>query len=514
MVQENGGNRRPEVETDLRFGPFRLEATKRLWRGDRVVGIRPRPLAMLRYLAERPGRLVTKEELLKRLWPGIYVSSTVVKVCVREIRHALGDEATQPQFIATVGAQGYRFIGSSTATTGIVPGLKLQVSSSESQGPSAKPEPIPRPPFSIPHFVGREQELAQLQSWYERTQQGEQHIVFVSGEAGIGKTTLVNRFLAQLPAKRAVRIGYGHCVEQDEQGEVYLPVLQALQQICRAPDGDQVAAGLRRYAPLWLVQLSGVIEADELEAFQRQIQGSKPQRMLREFGEALGILAAETGLILVFEDLQWSDVSTLELLTYLAQRRERARLLVIGTYRPAETVTSGHPLRRVVQELVGRGQCRELILELFTEAEVESYLTERLERSPAAATLSSVVYRRTDGNALFVAHFMDYLVRRGLLVEAGGRWELRAEPTAIEGLIPDHVQRLIARQIEGLSKDEQQLLEVASVVGMTFTASEVARVVNRPLEVAEAMYDDLANQGQLIEIKGIAEWPDGVITVR
>jgi len=94
----------------LHFGPFSLEATKQLWRGDQQIHLRRQTLALLRYLAERPGRLVDKEELLKQLWPGIYVSSTVVKVCVREIRHALGDEAVNPQFVETVGGQGYRFI--------------------------------------------------------------------------------------------------------------------------------------------------------------------------------------------------------------------------------------------------------------------------------------------------------------------------------------------------------------------------------------------------------------------
>ena len=88
------------------------------------------------------------------------------------------------------------------------------------------------------------------------------------------------------------------------------------------------------------------------------------------------------------------------------------------------------------------------------------------------------------------------------------------EPATLEELIPDHVQQLIAKQIEGLSREVQQLLEVASVVGPSFTASEVAAVVNRPLEATEAVYDELANQGQFIEVRGLAEWPDGSITVR
>src|SRR5215510_13132819 len=119
--------------------------------------------------------------------------------------------------------------------------------------------------------------------------------------------------------------------------------------------------------------------------------------------------------------------------------------------------------------MVGRGPCQELALELFTEAEVAAYLRQRLTGSPVGAVLWPVIYRCTQGNALFVRHFVDYLIQRALLVETGGQWELRAEPATLETLIPDHVQRLITRQVDGLSKEVRQLLEVASVVGMTFT---------------------------------------------
>ena len=294
---------------------------------------------------------------------------------------------------------------------------------------------------------------------------------------------------------------------------MYLPVLQALQQLCDAPDGDQVVAILRRYAPRWLLQLSGVIEADERERLQRQVQGATPQRLFHEFTRAIEQLTAKTALILFFEDLQWSDVSTLELMAYLALQ-EQVRLLVIGTYRPADTVLSGHPLRRVVQGLIGRRQCQELALDLLTEAEVETYLTQRLARGPVVDVLGPVIYRCTEGNALFMRHFVDYLLQRGLLVEADGHWELQAQPAAIEKIMPDHVQALLIEQIERLSREVQQLLEVASIVGKTFTASEVAAVLNRPLEATEAVYDELASQGRFIAVQGLAEWPGGSITVR
>ena len=188
---------------------------------------------------------------------------------------------------------------------------------------------------------------------------------------------------------------------------------------------------LRRYAPLWLVQMAGLLEAHERDALRRQVQGSGQERMVREFAEAVEMLAADAGLILVCEDLQWSDVSTVEALAYLAQRRRNARLHILGTYRPADVVVRQHPLRQVVQELSGHGQCEELALELFTEAEVEAYLGQRFGQSPAVTALSQTLHRCTDGNALFIVNFVDYLCQQGLLVDTGGGVELRVERAAL-----------------------------------------------------------------------------------
>jgi DNA-binding winged helix-turn-helix (wHTH) protein len=99
-------------QTDhLRFGPFRLDPRhKKLWRGEQEVILRARSFAVLHYLATHPGQLVSKEEVKKTLWAGIRVTNTVLRVCIREIRNALGDSAATPQFIETVARLGYRFI--------------------------------------------------------------------------------------------------------------------------------------------------------------------------------------------------------------------------------------------------------------------------------------------------------------------------------------------------------------------------------------------------------------------
>ena len=104
--------------SDFVFGPFRLDLTRdRLWRGQEVVELRAKPLAVLRYLVDHAGEVVTRDEIQQPVWAGIYVSKTALRVCVREIREALGDEATAPQYIETVGRQGYRFIVPLITTT-------------------------------------------------------------------------------------------------------------------------------------------------------------------------------------------------------------------------------------------------------------------------------------------------------------------------------------------------------------------------------------------------------------
>src|SRR5262245_25160171 len=95
----------------LQFGPFRLvPEDERLWHGAEAIGLRPKSFAVLRYLIEQAGRLVTKEELAQAVWPGLAVSDATLTVCLGEIRKALGDEVRAPRFIATVHRRGYRFM--------------------------------------------------------------------------------------------------------------------------------------------------------------------------------------------------------------------------------------------------------------------------------------------------------------------------------------------------------------------------------------------------------------------
>src|SRR5499426_4924858 len=283
----------------------------------------------------------------------------------------------------------------------------------------------------------------------------------LSGEAGIGKTTVVDLFVASLPPSSELSFGRGHCVDLYGEGEPYLPLLEALGQLGQSPHREALRAVLQRYAPTWLVHLPALLSDGERERLQPQLTGVTSGRMLRELAEALGALTLTTPLVLVLEDLHWSDVSTVNLLTYLAQRREAARLLVLGTYRPVDVVVQAHPLRGMLQELRGRGVCDELALELLLPDDVEAYMAARLG-GEVTAELVALMYHQTEGNALFMVNLLEHWVEQGVVKQEGAQWRLRSSLSAVTSL-PEAPQLLITKRFEQLDWDAQHVLEVASV---------------------------------------------------
>jgi DNA-binding winged helix-turn-helix (wHTH) protein len=169
-------------EPQLSFPPFHLDLmNERLWCGAQLLPLRPKAFRLLRYLAEHPQRLVTQEELLKAVWQHSYLSEGLLRGYICELRGLLGDDAKAPRFIETASGRGYRFIASITPTPPVPSPIESSV------------PPTLQPP---PGFVGRQEELAQLHRVLEGALLGERQVVFVAGEPGIGKTALVEAFLA------------------------------------------------------------------------------------------------------------------------------------------------------------------------------------------------------------------------------------------------------------------------------------------------------------------------------
>ena len=188
--------------------PFQLDATNerllyRTAKGTKPLRLRPKTFAVLSYLLERNQKLVTKEQFLDALWPGTWVTDSALKSCIRELRSVLGDDPRAPRFIETVHRRGYRFIG--------------QVGSREAT--TDDPRPTTENWHPAAPLVGRDSELARLRSLFGEALTGERRIVFVTGEAGIGKTALADTFLLQIRAHVILWLGQGQCVEHYGRGE-------------------------------------------------------------------------------------------------------------------------------------------------------------------------------------------------------------------------------------------------------------------------------------------------------
>jgi DNA-binding winged helix-turn-helix (wHTH) protein len=474
-------------EPQFWFGPFRFDALdKRLWRGPDAVSLTPKAFDVLHDLLQHPGRLVTKRQLLDDVWPGLHVGDAVLKVCVREIRRALGDDAHAPRFLETVHGRGYRFIAP----------LERETS------PGAA---------SSPPFVGRTAELERLRAALDRARRGDRQLVFVTGEPGIGKTSLVDAFLSEANADRGVTVAKGHCLEHTGAGEAYLPVLEALGRLCRAPDGERAVAILRKYAPTWFVQMPFLVTPADREHLTREILGTTRERMLREITEALEALTAETPLVLVLEDLHWSDHGTGDLIAWLARSHGPGQLLLVGTYRPADVQARQHPLKVVVHGLRTMPVCEELALDLLNETAVVGFLEARFPGHQFPGTLARLIHRRTEGNPLFMVAAVDFLVSRRTIVAAAGGWELRLAPTETEIGTPDTLRSMLEEHIDRLSPFNQRLLEVASVAGVEFTADAVATVGGIPPALAEERCERLARRRQFLRPAGLSELPDGTV---
>ena len=199
------------LERSVFFPPFRLDlANERLWCLAQPLPLRPKTFAVLRCFVEHPGQLLTKEGLLEAVWPETVVSDVVLKVCIRELRHTLGDNARDPHFIETVHGRGYRFIGSVTAAP--QPALPQDASQQLAQLQSPECVGVCLDAAHGP-IVEREVDIAYLHQCLNKIWSGARQVVFVTGEAGLGKTTVVETFVTEAGQRGDLWIGRGQCVE-------------------------------------------------------------------------------------------------------------------------------------------------------------------------------------------------------------------------------------------------------------------------------------------------------------
>ncbi len=490
----------------VRFGPFVVKLRSgELYNDGAKVRLQEQPFKILTMLLARPGEVVTRDELREKLWPeDIFVDfDHGINAGIAKLREALGDSPDEPQFVDTVGRRGYRFLAA-VELVHDVPTSSRAFSIFRSASRTKC------------HSVGREKERAALESAFDSIVGGCGLLVCVAGEPGIGKTTLVEDFLSDLHSTgRSFALAKGRCSQRLAGEEAYLPFLEALDSLLR--DNGSAVKKLRALAPSWYTQLFSLSGSDASDAaLQAYARATTQEKVKRELAAFICEITNHEPLILFFDDVHWTDPSTVDLLSYLATKFDSTRVLVIVTYRPSELLLLKHPFTGVMRDLQARGACRGIEVEFLSATDVERYIALEFLGNCFPREFARLVHARTEGNPLFMVDLLRYLRDRKVIVktDAAGGWHLCRTLPDLSRDIPQSVSSVIEQKIDQLSDRDREVLTAAAVEGYEFDSASLSQALEADSMEIDDLLDRLEHVHAFVKRVGEDELPGGVPTVR
>jgi len=337
--------------------------------------------------------------------------------------------------------------------------------------PSKETAPSENPLYRIV-FVGREPELRQLQGAFDGAMSGQGALMMVMGEPGIGKTALCEQ-LSTYVTLRGGRTLMGHCYEEGSLSLPYLAFVEALRSYVLSHDIKDLREELGTGAADVARIVSEIRERLKVKLRPQKDPEEERYRLLQAVTGFLTNAACVQPLLVVLEDLHDADKGTLDMLTHVSRHLAGTRLLIVGTYRDVE-VDRSHPLSAALAELRRVSSYGRVILRGLNPDEVRRML-ESITRESVPWGLAEAVHRQTEGNPLFVQEVVRYLAEEGLITQKEGRWR-PTKDTPLEMNIPEGLRDVIGKRLSLLSKECNQLLSVASVIGREF-AIETLRAV-------------------------------------
>ena len=418
-----------------------------LRRGNAVVPLQRIPLELLFLLVERRGQLVTREEILERVWgKGVFVDGeNSINTAVRKVRRALSDDPDAPRFVATVPARGYRFVAE----------IRAPKTSGAEQFRT-------RPPAAM---VGREHELESLLSGLKEAASGRGRLFLVSGEPGVGKTRLANEVAAAADAQR-MAILVGHCSEHDE-AVAYLPFVEILETFVeRALNPVSLSAALGDGAPelaRLLPKLNNVLP--ELPPPLDLPPAQARRHLFNCFFDFAARVASEQPTLMILEDLHWADDATLSLLDHLTQRLADLPLMLIGTYRDAELNVT-REFAKTLDDLIRGRRATRVRLKRLSADEVAAMLTSLSGKSPPPSVVSEM-YAETAGNPFFVEELFRHLEEENRLYDSSGQFRSRLAIGELDA--PPSVRLVVLRRLERLSDSTRKMLAIGATIGRFFS---------------------------------------------
>jgi tetratricopeptide (TPR) repeat protein/predicted Ser/Thr protein kinase len=325
-------------------------------------------------------------------------------------------------------------------------------------------------------LVGREEKLTSLKELLHQTTLGEGRTVLISGEAGIGKTRLVWE-LSKYARTKKIRTLTGACVHR-MRSYPYHPFVEAIQEYfqLKGVEGVQkLESFVENRAPELKAQVSVLKVFLNLEG-QETAHVVNKEELLQTINKLLDRAAVERPLILFVDDLQWADEDTLSLFHYTARWIRRAKVMLVGTYRPEDLSLPGDEttklLPRVRQEMNREGLLMELPLERLSDKDLNPLVDSLFPGAEFGQEFYQTLFGETEGNPLFILETLKLMKAEGIILQDDGHYRLQESPQNIA--IPSKVHDVIKRRLQRLDDEEHDMLELASVEGEVFNSATVA----------------------------------------
>lgn len=437
----------------FRFGDFELDErageVRCAGRGAPLTG---KPFELLAYLLRHRDRWVPKTELLEAVWPGVFVSDAALFSALRDLRRGLGDDGARQRWVRTERSRGLRFVGPVTTLL-----------AAHRRGAAAPEAPI---------LVGRDAELAALEAALDRACRGRAAVELLCGEAGIGKTRLAQEIARQAEA-RGLRVLWGRCWEP-ASAPPFWPWSLVLRALLHGVD----LAALQREIGDGVARLGALLPELRCRPSRRRgsiLASEVENARLLAFEAVVGALrhlANAAPLLIVLDDLQAGEASSLELLRFVARELHEARVLIVGTWRVGAEVE--HPKADAILSSI----CREPtvarhVLGGLSRLESEALVAHLAEEEPQPALVDALL-EHTRGNPLHLEEALRRL-RESLDPEARHvGWTRRVSDRAIAP--SPSIRTLIEQRLAGLDGPGLRLLEAGSLIGMEFEARQLAAI--------------------------------------
>ncbi len=366
---------------------------------------------------------------------------------------------------------------------------------------------IQLPRVALAPFVGRKEESRELQQRLNAAVAGECQFVMVSGEAGVGKTRLLDD-LEKIAQARQIRVLHGRCVEQDGSFPYY-GFCEAIQEYFRQKEAGGSGESRADFSDLGSELVALFPTLGEIEAFRSGSAGDNPAAATGEarqpenraqvfelLARTLIRLAAGKPLVLLLEDLHGADVS-IEALRYIVRRLAPTPTLIVGTFRSQE-VPRGHPLTTMLEGFQGDRHFSHLVLRPLSPSEHRELLSTLTGGAQVSDAVAERLFESTEGNPYFTKELVRSLMDAGNLVrDATGAWSLSGGAEISSENLPATIQQAVEKRVARLPEALREVLSTAAVMGKTFDFKDLEALSDGEADVEEAI--DRLIQGGLIE---------------